>query len=88
MYSSNNKSTKEMLLVVKLTNAPVAIDGKADLYGNLTLIDQPFYNATDVSVARNVDNNEFLNRRNELRKEHEDKIRLEEKKKSILEKIG
>ena len=46
--SSNNKSTKQMLLVVKLTKAPTVIDGKADLYGNLTLIDQPFYNEVDV----------------------------------------
>lgn len=53
-----------------------------------SVVDQPFYNATDVSVARNIDNNEFINRRNELRKEHEDKIRLEEKKKAILEKLG
>ena len=53
-----------------------------------SVVDQPFYNATDVSVARDVDNNEFINRRNELRKEHEQKQALEEKKKAILEKIG
>ena len=53
-----------------------------------SVVDQPFYNATDVSVARDVDNNEFINRRNELRKEHEQKQALEEKKKAILEKLG
>lgn len=53
-----------------------------------SVVDQPFYNATDVSVARDLDNNEFLTRRNELRKEHEQKQALEEKKKAILEKIG
>ena len=53
-----------------------------------SVVDQPFYNATDVSVARDLDNNEFINRRNELRKEHEQKQALEEKKKAILEKIG
>lgn len=53
-----------------------------------SVVDQPFYNATDVSVARDLDNNEFINRRNELRKEHEQKQALKEKKKAILEKIG
>lgn len=53
-----------------------------------SVVDQPFYNATDVSVARDVDNNEFLTRRDEIRKEHEQKQALEEKKKAILEKIG
>lgn len=54
---------------------------------DVSVVDQPFYNDTDVSVARNQ-NNEFLEKREELRKEHENKIALEEKKKSILEKIG
>ena len=53
-----------------------------------SVVDQPFYNATDVSVARDLDNNEFINRRNELRKEHEQKVALEVKKKAILEKLG
>ena len=54
---------------------------------DVSVVDQPFYNATDVSVARNQ-NDEFLEKRNQLRKEHEDKLRLEEKKKELLEKLG
>lgn len=53
-----------------------------------SVVDQPFYNETDVSVARDIDNNEFLARRNEIRKEHEQRQALEEKKKAILEKLG
>lgn len=61
---------------------------------DVSVVDQPFYNATDVSVARDQ-NDEFLNRRAELRKEHEDK--LEEKRKAeelriakenLLKKLG
>lgn len=55
---------------------------------DVSVVDQPFYNATDVSVARDIDNNEFLSKREELRKEHEQKIALEEKRKTILEKLG
>jgi len=55
---------------------------------DVSVVDQPFYNATDVSVARSGDNNEFMVRRNELRKEHEQKKLLEEKKKALLEKLG
>ena len=54
---------------------------------DVSVVDQPFYNATDVSVARNQ-NDEFLEKRNQLRKEHEDKLRFEEKKKALLEKLG
>lgn len=54
---------------------------------DVSVVDQPFYNATDVSVARNQDD-EFMEKRNQLRKEHEDKIKLEEKKKTLLEKLG
>ena len=54
---------------------------------DVSVVDQPFYNATDVSIARNQ-NNEMLEIRNRLRKEHEDKIKLEEKKKELLEKLG
>lgn len=53
-----------------------------------SVVDQPFYNATDVSVARDVNNQEFLTKREEIRKEHERKVALEEKKKAILEKLG
>lgn len=54
---------------------------------DVSVVDQPFYNDTDVSIARNQ-NNEFEARRDELRKEHEDKLKLEEKRKAILEKLG
>ena len=54
---------------------------------DVSVVDQPFYNATDVSVARS-ENDEFMEKRNELRQEHEDKLKLEEKKKALLEKLG
>lgn len=54
---------------------------------DVSVVDQPFYNATDVSVARNQ-NDEFMEKRTQLRKEHEDKLKLEEKKKTLLEKLG
>ena len=58
---------------------------------DVSVVDQPFYNATDVSVARNQ-NEEFMERRNELRKEEEEKREREEKlnnaKKTLLEKLG
>ena len=54
---------------------------------DVSVVDQPFYNATDVSVARNQ-NDDFMERRETLRKEHEDKIKLEEKKQELLKKLG
>lgn len=54
---------------------------------DVSVVDQPFYNATDVSVARNQ-NDDFMERRSQLRKEHEDKLELEEKKQALLEKLG
>ena len=66
---------------------------------DVSVVDQPFYNATDVSVASK--NDDFLKRRNELRKEHEDKIKEEKErqekerqdalaqaKAKLLEKLG
>ena len=50
---------------------------------DVSVVDQPFYNATDVSVASS--NDDFLERRNELRKEHEEKLK-EEERKNILQK--
>ena len=55
---------------------------------DVSVVDQPFYNATDVSVARDAENNEFLERRKQLRKEHEDKLALEKKKAELLAKLG
>ena len=54
---------------------------------DVSVVDQPFYNATDVSVARDL-NNEFLEKRKQLREEHEKKLSLEAKKKELLEKLG
>lgn len=58
---------------------------------DVSVVDQPFYNATDVSVARNQ-NDEFLEKREQLRKEEEKKRekqkQLDEKKKELLEKLG
>ena len=58
---------------------------------DVSVVDQPFYNATDVSVARDQ-NEEYLEKRNQLRKEEEEKREkqkeLEDKKKELLEKLG
>ena len=60
---------------------------------DVSVVDQPFYNATDVSLASK--NDDFLERRAELRKEHEAKLEEEKKAKelrelkdSILKKLG
>ena len=55
---------------------------------DVSVVDQPFYNATDVSVARNIDNNEFLTRREELRKSEEKNRALKKAKDELLEKLG
>ena len=60
---------------------------------DVSVVDQPFYNATDVSIASK--NDDFLERREQLRKEHEEE--LEEKRKQeelrklkdqVLAKLG
>ena len=48
---------------------------------DVSVVDQPFYNGTDVSVARNI-SDDFLKRRAELRKEYEAKEALE-----VIEKM-
>lgn len=53
---------------------------------DVSVVDQPFYNATDVSVASK--NDDFLERRAELRKQHEEKKALEEAKKKLIAKLG
>lgn len=53
---------------------------------DVSVVDQPFYNATDVSVASK--NDDFLERRAELRKQHEEKKALEEAKQRLIEKLG
>lgn len=61
---------------------------------DVSVVDQPFYNATDVSIARSQ-NEEFLEKREMLRKEHEElleqekrKEELERKKEQLLAKLG
>ena len=57
---------------------------------DVSVVDQPFYNGTDVSVARK-ESNDFLERREELRKQHElemQKDKIEARKKEILAKLG
>lgn len=61
---------------------------------DVSVVDQPYYNDTDVSVARNQ-NDEFLEKRKELREQHEKELKeneakkqLEQKKKELLEKLG
>lgn len=53
---------------------------------DVSVVDIPFYDSTSV-YARN-DNDEFLARREELRKDHEAKKQLDEAKKAILAKLG
>ena len=61
---------------------------------DVSVVDQPFYNSTDVSIARN-ENEEFLTKRQELREEHEKQVEEEKKqeelrkaKDELLKKLG
>ncbi len=51
---------------------------------DVSVVDQPFYNATDVSIARDIKSDDFLKRRKELRKEHEEKIKEEKERQDAL----
>ena len=53
---------------------------------DVSVVDIPFYDSTSV-YARN-DSEDFLERRKELRKQHEDKLELEKAKQELLEKLG
>ena len=58
---------------------------------DVSVVDQPFYNSTDVAVARKEESNEFTEKRNQLRKEHEEELRkqsLEELKNKVIAKLG
>ena len=55
---------------------------------DVSVVDQPFYNATDVSVARDIKNEDFLKRREEMRKQMAEKIKLEKAKTEVLKKLG
>lgn len=51
---------------------------------DVSVVDFPFYNDTDVSVARAANNNEFLKKRKELREKEE----LARAKQELLSKLG
>ncbi len=53
---------------------------------DVSVVDQPFYNATDVSIASK--NDDFLERRAELRKQYEENKALEEAKNKLIAKLG
>lgn len=53
---------------------------------DVSVVDQPFYNATDVSVASK--NDDFMARREELRKKHEEELELAKAKEELLKKLG
>lgn len=62
---------------------------------DVSVVDQPFYNATDVSIARDNKSDDFLKRREELRKQHEEELKEEERKQALakakeelLKKLG
>lgn len=54
---------------------------------DVSVVDQPFYNGTDVSVARNI-SDDFLKRRAKLRKEYEAKEALKKAKERLISKLG
>lgn len=55
---------------------------------DVSVVDQPFYNSTDVSVARDIKNDDFLAKREELRKQHEKEVELKKAKEELLSKLG
>lgn len=59
---------------------------------DVSVVDQPFYNATDVSVARDNKCDDFAKRREELRKQHEEELAKQEElakaKEELLKKLG
>ena len=55
---------------------------------DVSVVDQPFYNATDISVARDLENNEFLTKRAELREQEEKRKELQSKKEELLKRLG
>lgn len=59
----------------------------AKLY-DVSVVDQPWYDGTDISTSRSEIGSDFMERRKELREQHEAKLELEEAKKELLKKIG
>lgn len=58
---------------------------KIDKLFDVSVVDQPFYDSTDVSVARKNEVFSFMETRAELRKKHEE---LVEYKKNLISKLG
>lgn len=54
---------------------------------DVSVVDQPFYNATDVSVARNK-SDDFMVRREQIRKDEERKIQIAKAKQELMAKLG
>lgn len=61
---------------------------------DVSVVDQPFYNATDVNIARGQ-NDDFLEKRKQLREEHEKELEEQRKqeelrklKEEVLAKLG
>lgn len=52
---------------------------------DVSVVDQPFYDGTDINTKNDSENDSFLKIRENLRKEHEE---IENLRKEILEKIG
>ena len=55
---------------------------------DVSVVDQPFYNATDVQVARDNKCDDFTKRREELRSKEEKRRELEKAKEELLKKLG
>lgn len=55
---------------------------------DVSVVDQPFYESTDISTARNIINDDFLERRKMLREQHEEKNKLNKAKEELLKKLG
>ena len=53
---------------------------------DVSVVDQPFYNATDVSIASK--NDDFLARRAELRRQYETQKKLKDAKEKLIAKLG
>ena len=54
---------------------------------DVSVVDQPFYNATDVQVAR-TKGHDFMEKRSQLRAEEEKKRQLAKAKEELIKKLG
>ena len=59
---------------------------------DVSVVDQPFYPSTDISTSRDIVNDDFMERRKELREQHEAeekrKQELDKAKQELLAKLG